>query len=245
MGELIVALLPLALGILLSPLAYMALVAVLLSRIPRANGIAFLAGWAIGLVGVLALSIWIFGLLGAQPPGEPARWVSIVHLVFGLFFLGAAVWVHRRGAERLRAMSEANTPREVVRAAAPRVSASPRLPGWLQAVDSFKPGRSGALGVAIFALNPVDASCAIVAGLDFVIAELPDAETVAIATGFAVIGILPIAVPVVYVLVRGAKAQPFLDATRTWIASHTGLLNAAFLLVIAVLQLQKGIAGLL
>lgn len=238
MGQLIVELLPLAFGILLSPLAYMALIAVLLSRLARVNGVAYLIGWAIGVVGVLALSIWLFGLLDVHDLAAPPAWVSVVRIVVGAFLLGSAVWVYRKGATHVKQMAVASTPREVA-------AAAPQLPGWLQAVDHFKPGRSAALGTGIFALNPVDASCAIIAGLDIVLADLPDGQSIAVGTGFAVIGILPIAIPVVLVLLRGAKAQPFLDSTRTWIAGHTSVLNAALLLVIAVLQLQKGIAALL
>ncbi len=62
---------------------------------------------------------------------------------------------------------------------------------------------------------------------------------------FCLISILPIAIPVLYVLVRGAKAQPSLDRLRNWIAGHTSALNAALLLVIGALQLEKGISGLL
>ncbi|WP_157002142.1 GAP family protein [Agromyces laixinhei] len=237
MGELIAGLVPLAFGILLSPLAYMALVAVLLSRLARVNGIAFLLGWGIGVVGVLAVSIWLFGAFDAHPLGESPLWMTVVRLVLGAFLVAAAVWVYRRGAKHLKAMAVANSPREVA-------AAAPQLPGWLQAVDRFNPFRAALLGLGIFVLNPVDATCAIIAGLDFVLTDLPDAETIAIATGFTVLGVLPIAIPVVLILLQGAKAQPFLNRTRGWIATHTGVLNAALLLVIGVLQLQKGISGL-
>ncbi|MEJ3405419.1 GAP family protein [Rathayibacter sp. YIM 133350] len=238
MGDLILELVPLAVGVLFSPLAYMALIAVLLSRLARVNGFAYLIGWAIGVVGVLALSIWVFGLLDVQPLGDPPVWVSILRLVLGLFLVGGAVWVYRRGATHVRTMSKANTPREVA-------AAAPQLPGWLQAVDTFTPVRSGLLGLGIFVLNPVDATCAIIAGLDLSLASVTDSEATVAGTLFAVLGILPIAVPVLYVLVLGEKAQPFLDATRRWIAGHTGALNAALLLVVGVLQLQKALTALL
>ena len=135
-------------------------------------------------------------------------------------------------------MSEANSPREVA-------AAAPQLPGWLQAVDTFKPGRSGLLGLGIFVLNPVDASCAIIAGLDLTLAPVGNTQITIAGTLFAVLGILPIAVPVLYVLVLRTKAQPFLDGTRAWIAGHTGALNAALLLVVGVLQLQKALSALL
>jgi hypothetical protein len=49
---------------------------------------------------------------------------------------------------------------------------------------------------------------------------------------------------VVLVIARGTKAQPALDRVRTWIAGNTHVLNAALLLVIGALQLEKGVTAL-
>jgi len=238
MGPLVVELIPTALGIVLSPLAIMALVAVLLSRLARVNGIAYLIGWAIGLGGLLVLFIWIFQLLDLRPhSGTPPAWVAVVRLILGVLFVCGAIWVYRKGAGRIRRMAAASTPKEVARAAT--------LPGWLQSVSTFKPLRSLLLGVGLFVLNPVDASCAIVAALDIAQADITATEAALAAIGFWTVGILPIAVPVIWMLVAGAKAQPTLDALRTWIAGHTHVLNAALLLVIGVLQLQKAASALI
>lgn len=59
------------------------------------------------------------------------------------------------------------------------------------------------------------------------------------------VGTLPIALPVLYVLARGENAQPQLGRVRRRIAGNTHVLNAALLLVIGAIQLQKGISGLL
>jgi hypothetical protein len=68
----------------------------------------------------------------------------------------------------------------------------------------------------------------------------------ALATGvFAVLAVVPIAVPVLVAAAQGERAAPFLARLRTWIAGHTSLLNAALLLVIAALQLQKAVSGFL
>ena len=237
MTALILQLIPVVFGIVLSPLAIMALVAILVSRLARVNGIAFLIGWAIGVVGVMLLGLWLFSALDIHGVRLPPSWTYLVRLVLGLFLIVAAVWVYRRGTAKVHEMAAATTPREVAEAA-------PQLPGWLQTVSTFRPGRSLALGTGIFALNPVDASCALIAALDITIADLGAGPTTAVVAVFCVVGILPIAVPVIYVLVRGPKAQPFLDGLRNWVATHTSVLNAALLLVIGAMQLQKAISGL-
>ncbi|GAB3799783.1 hypothetical protein GCM10028798_13320 [Humibacter antri] len=238
MGQLILDLIPVALGVVLSPLAIMALVAVLLSRLARVNGIAYLIGWVVGLGGLLALFLWLFGLFRVHSLGGLPLWVSVVRIALGVFLISAAVWVYRRGKTHIKRMAEANTPLDVV-------AAAPQLPGWLQTVSTFRPGRTFFLGVGLFVLNPVDASCAIIAALDITLAAVTDTAAIWTAIAFGVVGTLPIAVPVLFVVIRGSRAQPLLDAARTWIAGNTHLLNAALLLVIGALQLQKGISGLL
>ena len=236
MTELVVQLIPLVIGIVMSPLAIMALVAILVSKLARANGIAFLIGWAIGVVGVVLLGLWLFSVLGVHELQDPPVWTYVMRLVFGVLLVIGAVWVYRRGHAHVKAMAEADTPQEVV-------AAAPQLPGWLQTVSTFRPARSLAPGVGGFVLSPGAASGAVVAALDVTIAGLDSGPTTAIVAGFCVIGVLPIAVPVIYVLLRGAKAQPFLDGLRTWVASHTNVLNAALLLVIGAMQLQKALSG--
>ena len=238
MGELILSLVPVALGVVLSPLAIMALVAVLLSRNARMNGIAYLIGWFVGLAGLMALFLWLFPVLEVHAIGEPPLWVAIVRVLIGLFLAAAAVWVYRKGRAHIIRMAAASSPRDVV-------AASPQLPGWLHSVESFRPGRTLLLGVGLFVLNPVDASCAILAALDISLSDVGATAAAWVAIAFVVIGTLPIALPVLYVVVRGPQAQPLLDRVRTWIAGNTHVLNAALLLVIGALQLEKGIAALL
>jgi len=238
MGDLILSLLPLALGVVLSPLAIMALVAVLLSRNARANGAMFMVGWAVAVIVVLLASFWIFTALSVHERAAPPDWVAVLRLVLGLGLLLGAVFVYRRGRAKVQQMAAASTPADVV-------AAAPQLPGWLHAVETFSPVRSLLLGFGIFILNPVDASCAILASLDLRLATIPGGQVLVVGIVFAVLGILPIALPVVLTLVRGTAAKPMLDRVRTWIAGNTSTLNAALLLVIAVLQLQKAVSGLL
>lgn len=238
MGELVLALLPLALGVVLSPLAIMALVAVLLSKNARANGTMFMIGWAAAVVVVLSLSFAIFTVLEVHERSAPPLWVPVVRLVLGAGLIVAAVFVLRRGRVKAQQMAAALTPGDVA-------AAAPQLPGWLHAVETFTPRRSLVLGFGIFVLNPVDASCAILAALDLRLAPLPGVQLFVVAVVFAVLGILPIAAPVIFTLVQGAAAKPLLDRTREWIAGHTSLLNALLLMIIALLQIQKGVSAIL
>ena len=237
MGELVVSLLPLALGVVMSPLAIMALVAVLVSKRARANGTAYLVGWAVALIAILAVSFAVFGFLEVRQYGQPPLWTAYVRLVIAVLLIAAAVWVYRRGHDRTKAMAAATTPGDVV-------AAAPQLPGWLRAVDHFTPARSLLLGFGIFALNPVDVSCAVLAMLDVRGAAVSPADAAVVIVVFAAVGILPIAAPVFYTLVKGAAADPLLERVRSWIAGHTSVLNAGLLVLIGAMQLQKSLSAL-
>ena len=238
MSELIFSLLPLALGIVMSPLAIMALVAVLLSRRARINGIAYLAGWVVAVIVGLGVSYALLGLLEVHQRAAPPVWVPVLRLFISLLLGAAAWWIYRRGHVHTAEMAAANTPKQVT-------AAAPQLPGWLKSVETFTPVRSFLLGLGIFILNPVDLSCAVLAALDVRLASLDAGASFWVLAVFGVVGILPIAIPVVLVLVRGDAATPVLGRVRTWIASHTSVLNAALVLVIAALQLQKAVSTLL
>lgn len=238
MADLVVSLLPLALGIVLSPLAIMALVAVLLSRRARVTGVFFALGWALGIAIGLGASYAVLGLFDLRERSTPPGWVSALRLVFALVLLLGAVYIYRRGRSRALAMARAHTPTDVAEAA-------PQLPGWLRSVEHFTPSRSLLLGLGIFILNPVDLSCAIIAALDVRLAGFGGGADAAILITFGLVGVLPIFVPVLILLVRGDRATPVLASIRTWIASHTSVLNAALVLVIALLQAQKAVSAFL
>lgn len=236
MGELILSLVPLALGILLSPLAIMALVAVLLSRSARPNGIAFLLGWVVAVAIILIGSLIVFHVLEVHEQRTPPVWVLVLRLVLGLILLLAAVHVYRKGRKAVHKMANAVTPAEVG-------DAAPQLPGWITVVGKFTPLRSYLLGLGVFVLNPVSVSCTLLAALEIRSTNLAALPALLITFVFALLAIAPIAAPVIFTLIRREMARPFLDATQEWIVNNTKTLNAIVLLVIAVLQFQKTVSG--
>jgi hypothetical protein len=214
----------------------MALIAVLVSDRARTNGVAFVLGWLAGIALVLIVFFALFGALQLRSNRAVPLWVPIVHLLLGLVLVVMAVSVHRRGKARIAKMALATSPKQVV-------AAAPQLPGWLQQVESFRPVRTFLLGLGLFVLNPVDASCAIIAALDARQAVVGNAAAIVALILFGLVGSLSIVAPVGFVLIRGRAAEPFLAKTRTWVASNTHVLNAALLLVIGALQLQKAISA--
>lgn len=235
MGELMASLVPVALGIVLSPLAIIALVAVLFSRDPRPNSAAFLAGWLVGIAGTVAVSYSAFSVLEVTEHRHPPLWVPVVHLLLGAVMVVGAWFVIARERGRLRAL--AGPPGD-------SGAATTDLPKILSKVESFSALRCFVLGVGLFVLNPIDLSCAIAASLDLRLSAVNGPAQFALFVAFTVAAAVSVAGPVLYLWVRGEKATGPLEKLRSWVATNTKILNAALLIVIAVMQITKGVQGL-
>ena len=238
MFDLILLLIPLVLGLIVSPLAIMALIAMLLSKRAKRNGVAFLIGWIAAIAVTLAISFAGLSLLGVQRDSTPPLWLAYLRFVIAVVLIVLGIYLLRRGRGRAVAMAHAASPGEVINAA-------PQLPGWLRAVDTFTPLRSAWLGFGIFILNPVDTSCGILAMLEVRLSSVSNDQRFASIAAFAIVAILPIAIPVIVLAIRGQRAQPFLKASRRWIAGHTTLLASALLFLIAAIQLVKAFSAVL
>src|SRR5829696_3889149 len=133
MSDVIGQVLPFAVGVAVSPVPIIAVVLMLATERGRVNGPMFALGWVAGLLMAGTAVLLLASGAGASDQAEPASWVGWLKLVLGLALLALAVrqWRGRPGAGE-----------------------TAQLPAWMRTVDSFKPGRALALGVALAAINP-------------------------------------------------------------------------------------------
>lgn len=237
MGGLILSQIPLVLGIIMSPLAIIAVVAVLFSERARGNSIAFLTGWFLAIVVAVGGSYLVLTILEVHERQDPPLWVPILHIIIGVVLLVGAWFIYSRLRHRLHAMALATGPGEIA-------AAAPQLPKMLQSVEHFTAFRSGLLGFGLFILNPVDASCALAAAMNLRLSSISATGQLACAVLFCVIAASSVAIPVGMLLIRKEEAAAPLATIRNWIATNTKLLNVGLLVLIAAMQLSKGIQGL-
>ena len=237
MGSLVASLTPFALGVLFSPLAIIAMIAVLLSQRPGPNGVAFLIGWAFSLIAITLGFMAIAGTFTVHRPSSPPKWAGAVHLIIGVVLISSGLWLLVRGRRRMRAMAHAQGPGDVA-------AAAPQLPRMLQSVQHFKPGRCLLLGLGLFALNPVDLSCAVGAGLELRLSDASTGLKAVTIVLFVLIGLLPVVIPLGLFAAERNSATTTLERLRIWIAGHNALITAVLFLFIGVQQLVKGIGQL-
>ena len=222
MGDVIGEILPLALGIAISPIPIIAAILMLLSARAKATSVGFLLGWILGIV----VAVTIFSLVSQALPedsgdtSDPAA--GTIEIVLGVLLLLLALkqWRGR-----------------------PQGDAEPQLPGWMTAIDTMTPVRATGLGFLLSALNPKNLLLAAGAGVSIGGAGLTSGETGVVIAVFTVIAAISVAVPVIANLIASkAMAKP-LDSMRTWLTRENAVVMAVLLVVIGVNVIGNGISS--
>ena len=218
MGAVIGDILPLALGIAISPIPIIAAILMLFS--PRAGGtsIGFLVGWILGIIVVVGVCTALAGSLTAGSDSSTSTgWTKIV-LGALLLLVGIRQWRGRND-----------------------VSATPK---WMSAIDDFTPVKGLGLGFLLSAVNPKNLLMGVGAGVTIGSADLSVGnEAVAIAV-FTVIAASTVAVPVIAYLFAKQRMRGPLDQLKVWLEENNATVMAVLILVIGVVLIGKGIGVL-
>lgn len=223
MGEAIGAILPLAVGVAISPVPIIAVVLMLVTKRARSNGPAFVIGWLAGLAVVGAIVLAIAGDADASDQGEPATWASVLELVLGALLVLAAL---RQWRGRPAAGVESETPK------------------WMQAIDGFSPVKSLGAGALLSGLNPKNLMLSIAAAAAIAQTGISGGEQALAYAVFAVLGTVGVGVPVVLYFVMGERAKDVLDRLKGWMGVHNAAIMTVLLLVIGVKLIGSAIGAL-
>ena len=223
MGSAIGGILPLAIGVALSPIPIIAIVLMLGTPRARSNGPAFTLGWLVGLTVVGSIMLVIGSGDATQSKDAPATWSSVLLLMIGvlLLLLAARTW-HKRP-----------TPGQDV-----------PTPKWMQTLDDFTAGKALVAGVGLSAvINPKNLLLTVAAGVTIAQAGISTGQE-AIALGvFVLVGSLTILGPLGIYLTMGANATRILSL-KMWMAAHNQAIMTVLFLVIGAKLIGDGISGL-
>lgn len=223
MGAAIGDILPMAVGVALSPVPIIAIVLMLGTPRARTNGPAFALGWLIGLsiAGGIVLSL---ATGRAEDDGAgPATWVSVVKLVFGVLFvlLAARTWRGR-----------------------PRAGDEAVMPKWMQAIDTFKTGKSFVAGGVLSGLNPKNLALTIAAAAVIASAGISTGQEIGALVVFIVLGSTSIVAPLAIYFLMGERAVTILGALKNWMARHNAAIMTVLLLVLGAKLIGDAIGAL-
>src|SRR3989304_141982 len=129
MGSVIGDLLPLAVGVAVSPIPIIAAILMLLSKRAGSTSVGFALGWILGIVVATVIFVLLSSKLG-DSEGDPSATVSWIKLALGVLLLAFGVKQWRgRGGEH-------------------------ETPKWMHAIDDMTAVKGLGLGFALAAINP-------------------------------------------------------------------------------------------
>jgi threonine/homoserine/homoserine lactone efflux protein len=222
MGAVIGEILPLALGVAISPIPIIAAILMLLSPKAKATSVGFLIGWVVGIV----VAVTVFTLLSAVLPAPSDDGSAPVHGTLQIVLGGGLLLVALRQWRKR-----------------PKHGEEPELPKWMQAIDKVSFPLALGLGFLLSAINPKNLLMAAAAGIDIGNAALTTSEIVLVIAIYSIIAASTVLIPVVGYLFAAAKLRGPLDSLRVWLAKENAVIMAVLLLVIGVVLIGKGLGG--
>jgi threonine/homoserine/homoserine lactone efflux protein len=212
-------LIPLALVVALSPLTIIPAVLVLHSPRPKPTGLAFLAGWIVGLAVLTQIFVEVSGLLGGglnKPPG----WASYVRIAVGaaLIVFGVYKWLTRKRSEH--------------------------SPKWMNSFATITPARALVTALVLVVVNPKVLFMCVAAGLAIGTEGLGRAGATLGVVYYVVIAASSVALPILAYAVSGDRLDEPLAKLKDWMEAQHATLVAGILVILGLLVLYKGLHGL-
>src|SRR6188474_2543065 len=142
MGSVIADVLPLAVGIAISPIPIIAVILMLLSPHAKGTSVGFMIGWIAGVV--VAIVLFLLSSVMPKGTGGPSPIGAVIKIIVGalLLFLALKQWRAR-----------------------PAKGEQPTMPKWMSAIDTMTAGKAIGLGFLLSAVNPKNLLLAVSAGL--------------------------------------------------------------------------------
>lgn len=216
--------LPLTLGIAISPLTIVAVMLMLLSAQAKRTGPGFLIGWVLGTTLPVSLFVFFAGLLPPRTDATgPNPVQAAVHFGLALLLILIAVKAWR---------------------GRPAPGETAPLPKWMAAIDSFSFGRALALGLLLSVPRPKNLLIAASAGVIIGGAGLPSGAAVTAVVVFVLCAVSTVLIPVVAYFLAADRLRAPLESAHQWLVRENAVITTVLLAVIAVLMLGKGIAAL-
>jgi threonine/homoserine/homoserine lactone efflux protein len=222
-GGVIVELLLLALGVMASPLAVMVVIVLLAGPGGRARAVAYVAGWAAGLLVVGGIVLVVVDAAAGAEPGDPGALGGVIKLVLGgvLLVLAARKWLGR-----------------------PRAGERASLPGWMSSLETVAPGRALVLGATLAAVKPKNVALTVGAATTIADAGLGAGTSLALLVLYALLASLSVAAPLGVTLAMGPRAAATLEGWKAWLEANNRVLVGLVLLAFGVILAGQGIAAL-
>jgi threonine/homoserine/homoserine lactone efflux protein len=210
-------LIPLALVVAMSPLTIIpAIVLVLQSERARATGLAFMAGWLLGLAATTAVFVQVPRLLDGLNRPAPT-WAAWIRIAVGIALIAFGGW---RWLTRHRVTKQ---------------------PAWVSRLSRLSPAGAGAVGVGLILINPKVLVVNAAAGLVIGTAGLGAPGAGLAVAYYTVIAGSTVLLPILAYAVAGERVDHQLERIKQWMERQHAVLMAGFLAAVGLLLVYTGI----
>ncbi|MEV5650167.1 GAP family protein [Nocardia sp. NPDC052254] len=217
MGDLVVALIPEIIGLIITPGAIVGCVLLLQSGRPIPNAAAFGAAFLLVYtqIGIAAL------LSGAGDPGATSKQTSHwAGLAVGLLFLICGGWIAIR--------------KPGTRAGSPR---------WVTELENVGPRGAFIMGLGLAVINPN--VFIMISGMSLISSSGVSTAMAVLATIMLLIAaVVDFVVPIGIYMLLGERARTGLDTTKRWMIGHTRALSLGVMFGFGALFTIRGIVNL-
>ncbi|MEU4321398.1 GAP family protein [Nocardia fluminea] len=218
MGSVIGGLLPLAVGVAISPIPIIAAILMILSKNAGGAAKGFAVGWVAGILVVTGVMTLLAGTLGGSD-SEPSTGASIVKIILGVALVVLAViqWQERSQTE---------------------------VPGWMKAIDTLTPVKALGLGALLSGVNPKNLLLCVSAGVAIGAGGLSAGGDLIAIVVFTLLASVTVLAVVLGYMLAADELGPMLDSLRQWLQLNNHAVMAIVLLIMGMVVVGKGIGGL-
>ncbi|MFD3429784.1 GAP family protein [Nocardia fluminea] len=218
MGSVIGGLLPLAVGVAISPIPIIAAILMILSKNAGGTAKSFAVGWVAGILVVTGVMTLLAGTLGGTD-SEPSTGASIVKIILGVALVVLAViqWQERSQTE---------------------------VPGWMKAIDTLTPVKALGLGALLSGVNPKNLLLCVSAGVAIGAGGLSAGGDLIAIVVFTLLASVTVLAVVLGYMLAADRLGPMLDSLRQWLQLNNHAVMAIVLLIMGAVVVGKGIGGL-
>jgi threonine/homoserine/homoserine lactone efflux protein len=224
MGEAIGEILPLAMGIALFPIPIITVLLLLFSRHARANALAFMVAWILGVAGPMSIFALLADTAAADSDGGTSIFVSGIKLLLGATLLSIALREWRRR---------------------PASGQDAEIPGWMKNIDGFTTGKSFRTGLLLAAASPKNLVLFAAAGSTAAQMGPGSAQMLIVVVVFTALSSMTTAGPVLYYLLGGEGAMLRMEEMKQWLIQNNATVVSTILFLLGAVLIGNGIRGLL
>lgn len=218
-------LLPLAVGMLLSPLPVVAIVAIVLAPRGRTAAPVYTIVFTAVSLAFIAIGALTSATASAASPTGSAKTVSFVlaiALAVGFTIFAVASWLSR-----------------------PKHGQQPKAPGWLAAIDTITPAKAATLGLIMALTNTKNIPLALKGGSLIGEAHLPILAAAGLCLALAVAGSLLLIVPAAVATGGSATVAQTLGRLKSEMIAHNAAMMTVLFAILAANEAAQVIHHLL